>query len=92
LKNRRQYYGYIRERKPAGIPFSPYLTYKRNGWKNWRHWLGTEWLPFVQAREVVRSLGLKGVKQYFEYAKNKGLPKGIPLHPDTTYKDKGWND
>ena len=91
MKNRRQYYEYIRETRLAGIPYSPQLSYKHKGWKSWRDWLGTERLPFAEARDVVRSLGLKEVKQYFEYAKNEGLPKGIPLRPDETYKDKGWD-
>ena len=75
LKNRRQYYEYIRETRPAGIPYSPQLSYKHKGWKSWKDWLGTERLPFAEARDVVRSLVLKEVKQYFEYAKNEGLPK-----------------
>jgi len=45
------------------------------------------WPPFSKARKLVQSFGFGGQREYKRHAKDIGLP----LHPDTTYKDKGWN-
>lgn len=28
--------------RPANVPSAPNATYKNKGWKNWKHWLGTD--------------------------------------------------
>jgi hypothetical protein len=54
--------------RPADIPSAPYRTYPEE-WRGWGDWLGYGrakyqpppggWRPFEEAREYVRSLGLK---------------------------------
>ena len=67
-------------------------------------WLGTgrvhthkrTHLPFKEARDFVHKLGLKHVKEWPLFVKNKipGKPKKpdtIPAVPDKVYKSQGWN-
>ena len=88
---------------PEDIPAYPQGTYKDRGWKGWGDWLGTgtvaprdrKYRSFKEARAFVRSLGLNSGNEWGKYYKGeipeKGiLPKDIPVHPERTYKDKGW--
>jgi superfamily II DNA or RNA helicase len=82
-------------RLPVGLPFSPNLVYKNQGWKGWPDFLGftTEkaYLPFDEAREIVRSLGLKNQMEWSKYTKSGKLRSDIPLHPERVYPDKWKN-
>lgn len=79
--------------RPENIPSRPYINYKEN-WVSWGDFLGTgniapklrNFLPFEEAREYVRSLGLKTQKEWLLFEK----PKNIPNNPESTYKNKGW--
>ncbi|MBT7815181.1 MAG: DEAD/DEAH box helicase family protein, partial [Polaribacter sp.] len=46
---------------------------------------GKTFLPFEEARKYVRSLNLKGQKEWLAWTKTK--PNNIPSTPQTTYKD-----
>ena len=78
------------------IPSVPGRTYKNKGWDGWGDFLGTgntyriDWRPFEEAREFVRSLGLKSYKEYNAWTKTAERPKDIPVSPPLTYKNKGW--
>jgi len=71
--------------------------YKGKGWLSLRDWLGTgkgaapvgTFLPFEEAREVVREVELKSVKQWEEWSRER-RPPNIPSNPHSTYKGKGW--
>ena len=45
---------------------------------------------FKSAREFVRKLDLKNVKEWNEYLKSGNKPDYIPNWPDGIYKNKGW--
>jgi|GEM_PF-2042939 len=47
-------------------------------------------LSFEEAREFVRSLGLKNKKEWRQWIKSGNRPDNIPSRPDTTYDGKGW--
>jgi hypothetical protein len=47
-------------------------------------------LPFAAAREIVRNLKLKGVKEWKEWSKSGKRPSNIPGCPHQTYRDDGW--
>lgn len=91
------------EKKPPQIPNAPDQKYKAQ-WSSWGDWLGTgriathqrQYLPFEEAREFVRSLGLKSQAEWRQYAnaKNGAKPDNIPYKPERTYKDdwKGMGD
>ena len=87
--------------RPTDIPRNPQQVYEE--WQGWGDWLGTGtlapgekvFMPFDEARDYVRSLGLKSSTQWSDYC-NKGIPgvlkkpDNIPAGPGQFYKDKGW--
>ncbi|MCY3973206.1 MAG: DEAD/DEAH box helicase family protein, partial [Candidatus Dadabacteria bacterium] len=83
---------------PDDIPVNPDRTYKGKGWISMGDWLGTgmvatqqrEYRPFEEARQYVRSLGLKNAKEWFKYTKTSDFPKDIPVAVNRIYKGKGW--
>jgi superfamily II DNA or RNA helicase len=48
------------------------------------------WLPFEEAREQVRALGLRSSMEWRAFDKAKGIPSNIPKRPDNAYKNSGW--
>ena len=97
LERKEQWWEWSRDCRPADIPSQPHVKYKDKGWVSWRDWLGygegepprDEFLPFEEAREMVRELGLGGQKQWKEWSRDC-RPADIPSHPDVTYADEGW--
>lgn len=49
-----------------------------------------QWKSFEDARNYVRSLNLKNLKEWREYASSELKPYDIPYKPERTYKDSGW--
>ena len=49
-----------------------------------------EYLPFEEAREYARSLGLESCEEWREWSKSGEKPSDIPARPDQFYKDEGW--
>lgn len=56
-----------------------------------RGYLLTEWLPFEEAREYVRGVGLKNSEEYYEWEKTD-RPDNIPSNPMKIYENSGWVD
>ncbi len=46
---------------------------------------------FDKAKEYIRSLGLKSIKEYREWCKNRVCHFNIPEKPDQIYSTLGWN-
>jgi superfamily II DNA or RNA helicase len=88
------------DNKPIDIPASPSNYYEDYGWTNWGDWLGTgyvsprerKYLPYVDAKKIVRGLNLESSNQWREYCKGENRPSNIPSNPNTTYKNNGWID
>ena len=84
--------------RPANITTHPERTYKHDGWQGYGHWLGTgnlvggklAFLPFKKALLYARTLKLKSVKEWRDWAKTGARPANIPSAPDSTYKHDGW--
>ena len=84
--------------RPAKIPTSPSRTYKHDGWQGYGHWLGTgnvvggklDFLPFKKALVYARTLKLKSVKEWQDWAKTGVRPANMPSTPDMIYKHDGW--
>ena len=55
-----------------------------------RKYASFPFLPFEEAREFVRSLGLKSSIEWSEYCKSGKRPNNIPSAPSKVYKNKGW--
>jgi len=49
-----------------------------------------KWLHFEGAREFVKSLNLKSLKEWNKYCKSGNKPRNIPSNPYISYKDEGW--
>ena len=85
-------------KKPIDIPANPMKVYK-NEWKSTGDWLGTKtiahqkkkFLPFNDAKEYVRSLGLKSYQEWLDYSQSVKRPVNIPSHPYRFY-EKDWID
>src|SRR5262249_23657054 len=85
-------------KKPDDIPNALHMVYKSEGWTSWGDWLGTgtvapwlrKWRPFKQAREFVRSLGLKNQAEWRAYVRSGRKPSDIPSNAHLVYKHDGW--
>jgi hypothetical protein len=102
LKSDKEWKDYCKSgNKPDDIPFAPRHTYK-NEFKGMGDFLGTgtvasfnrEYRSFKEAREFVRSLGLKNQNEWKDYCKSGNKPDNIPRNANTTYKNefKGMGD
>jgi len=102
LKNEKEWKEYKKSgKKPKDIPSTPIMVYKTE-YKGLGDWLGTGNVsfqkrvlrPFSEAREFVRSLGLKNGNEWTEYCQSGKKPKDIPSRPENGYKDewKGLGD
>src|SRR3989344_399421 len=96
LKSYREWRKYLKSgKKPSDIPSSPYSVYAKE-WKGYQDWLGNfetksiyrEFLPFEQAREFARKLGLRTEDEWREFRTSKKMPNNIPSEPRRVYKDK----
>ena len=91
-------------RLPADMPKSPWKTYASKGYVDLPDWLNIasdkryssrEFLPFVEARNFVRRLGLKTTGEWYAYSKGELSDKpsrlrNIPSNPNIVYKGAGW--
>jgi hypothetical protein len=84
--------------RPPDIPASPPMVYE--GWINWGDWLGTgrvsprrSFRSFAEAREFVRTLGLKCYRDWEIWRKSE-RPLDIPTDPSRVYKEEwvSWSD
>src|SRR5215207_10104275 len=74
ISGKNEYYKLYRQGKlPRGLPANPSDTYRNKGWISWYNYLGietpTKMLPLREAREIVRRLGIKSIKNYQELHK-----------------------
>ncbi|MDO9279105.1 MAG: hypothetical protein Q7U05_11165 [Polaromonas sp.] len=94
---------------PEGVPANPQLAYKGKGWRGMPDWYGrpasprnlpfpcdTKYLPFEQARKVVRrwvkSLPASPTlwTQWLRAVRDGSLPPGVPRHAGLVYRSQGW--
>ena len=89
-----------KDRRPNFIPSNPDVVYRNDGWISWSDWIKkpVEYLPFKEAREYVRTLGLKTQSDWQKYYHGniEGIqkPENIPWNPQEIYADnwKGIKD
>ena len=58
--------------------------------KVWEKLSRFNWMPFEQAREYARALGLNTTVEWREYVKSKLRPYDIPSNPEKVYESDGW--
>lgn len=92
-------------KKPIDIPANVVKQYTNRGWTGFKDFLNTNInraarkhsLPFEQAREYMRGLGLKSAEDWTRFIKGKlkneyGIkPNNIPNQPEVVYLRDGWN-
>ncbi|MGE0711194.1 MAG: hypothetical protein AB7N76_28970 [Planctomycetota bacterium] len=82
---------------PGNVPPDPQVVYAHSGWRDQRDWLGLPArVPFAEAREFARSLGLRNHRGWVAYCRGErpDLPvrlDGIPAGCDHAYRDEGWS-
>ena len=84
--------------RTKNIPSNPNIIYKHAGWQGYGHWLGTgnvaskdqQFMLFKKALLHARSLKMKSVKEWRDWAKTGARPVNIPSTPQRTYKHGGW--
>merc|ERR1719453_1692056 len=88
--------------RPEGVPSDPDRVYASEGWDGYGDFLGVDaaakkkaasasrWLPFAEAREKARALGLGGVEEWRAMG-SSGRPEGVPAAPHRVYASKGWD-
>ena len=58
--------------------------------KIWDKLAKAEFMPFMEAREYVRSLKLNNLKEWQQFAASIKRPFDIPSNPNSIYKNDGW--
>ncbi|XRB03372.1 methyltransferase domain-containing protein [Pycnococcus provasolii] len=82
--------------RPHDISCDPVGRYASSGWLSYGDFLGYmgtvagAFRSFEDAREYMRTLGLKSEKEWRAWRKSGARPHDIPSSPDKTYASSGW--
>jgi superfamily II DNA or RNA helicase len=97
LKSGKEWFDWYRANQPQHLPGDPSRCreYKEH-WVSWGDWLGTgrvangqrKFLPFTEARDFARKLGLKTQDEWVDYCRSGKKPGNIPVRPAQIYKDE----
>ena len=84
-------------KKPDNIPNNCEDVYKDFGWKGWKDWFGVksfEFLPYEEARKIVRGWNLQTQAEWNLRCITSDIPNNIPKNPNRIYKEdwEGWRD
>ena len=96
LKSSTEFTDYWRQGKlPKNIPSKPRVVYIKDGFVSMPDFLGydslfQDWMPFNEARVIVRQLRLKTNEDYKLFWKDGLIPKNIPGNPRGVYKQQGF--
>ena len=77
--------------KELGLPASPQVYYKNEGWIDFYDFLGTrkkEVYSYEEAKRIAQENGITSMAEYKEAFKELGLPAA----PYESYKEKGWTN
>lgn len=96
-----EYSQWWRQHRPSDLPSHPHSFYG-DEWISWGDWLGTDVIAttrrkfkdFASARAYVRSLKMKSIVQWNEWASSGKRPVDLPSNPDKLYASHwmGWHD
>ena len=87
------------DQKHPIIPKYPDVVYRKSGWKGYSDFLGTgniapynrKFVSFEDCRELAKNLSLKSENEWFDWVRKNLDRKDIPIRPDSTYEQLGWN-
>jgi hypothetical protein len=71
------------------MPSEPDKMYSEAGWTDWDDFLGVP-LPFHEAREYARGLGLSSVQEWWAHSDGHELPTRVPSRPNWVYRQDGF--
>lgn len=102
LKTSRDYRLFIEKHPTLNLAKNPEAKFHDTGeWNGWDDYLQTGFtnpkrirkMSYDKARKLVKDLGIKSSREYFELKKLGTLPYTLPTTPKTTYKKdwKGWH-
>ena len=86
--NRREWTAWCQDgRRPAHIPSNPNFHYAGE-WRSWADWLGTgegsglrtDFMPFEEARALVRAQGFTSKPQWLDWCRAGNAPSSPRLH------------
>jgi len=87
-----QFKRYILDNNIKNIPLNPDNSYKGKGWVNWDSFFSRDYLPYDEAKKIVKDLNIKTNKEWRIFNKTKDKKyKNIPNCPDKIYKND-WID
>ena len=98
-----QSYEKMKPKLPLGIPKGPQQVYRKD-WKGWNDFLGIRRANFMEAKNILRSVKIKNLNDWFKWKKNKAhlgrvgfiikkigdMRLGVPHTPSAAYKE--WTD
>ena len=73
--------------RPVNFPTRPYEVYKEE-WKNWPEFLGTNWMSYEEAKQLIQKEGITSTGMFSEWKKAGYRPFNFPSSPDTVYKEE----
>jgi superfamily II DNA or RNA helicase len=56
----------------------------------WNKLAKLSWMPFEEARELVKSKNIISIAQWRLYTKSNSFPIEVPMRPDSAYSKSGW--
>ncbi|MCY4322048.1 MAG: hypothetical protein OXC37_06585, partial [Bdellovibrionaceae bacterium] len=79
------------ENRPINFPTKPDEVYKEK-WQGWKIFFGTDWMSYEEAREFIRSQGIRTVTEFRKWKNSDKRPINFPTRPDLVYKKEwqGW--
>lgn len=93
FKNGKEWRAYMEIHElPKDIPSNPDTIYAKDGWIGIRDWLFRPMNTYLEAKEIIRALGVQGPRSYDRLYKAGKLPEDLPNSPEEyySYKDRGW--
>ena len=88
IKTLSEYQDMYKELQELGLPRSPSIFYKKDGWRGWKDFLGENFQTYKEIQEIAQKAGIKTEAEYKKVYSKLGLPS----YPDIIYEEEwpGW--
>ena len=88
IKTLSEYQDRYKELQELGLPRSPSIFYKKDGWLGWKDFLGENFQTYKEIQEIAQKAGIKTEAEYKKVYSKLGLPS----YPDIIYEEEwpGW--
>jgi hypothetical protein len=81
---------------PDNIPKYPQKVYKNRGWESWGDFTGhvspnrIVFMSYEEVKKITQDNNIKSREEWKEFIKSNKKTFNIPVNPDQTYKNSGW--